>query len=419
MKRRMRREAAILKKAAEGGPQPTGRFARKLLARHATGSSANGTMSVERLTKRIAEIKAVEDYDENATLLAELSKLRKQLKDASQARANSSASTVAIEARIKEIKNIDDYDENDDLVAELRQLRKTLKSLQQNDQQQQQQREYREKRLAAITTRMSEIKAVDDYDEDEKLVAELKQLRAEKKQLASQATDQKHVNVNAQRAAEAEERKKHKMKELARTKAKEEAARKRAAEAEAAKKKAAAKAKARRRKAELEKRIQAIKQTDDYDEKPKLMQKLKACRNELRSIATQFPTISSLGPVSTPSKQVLQTPSQKRRQPDAPSNGQQVFYRNLPRDSQSIQQLLSLFRSGALRTHYNISRLQPSLRIRCPFLAFVAGFNDISANPFRNSTTSQLTGSGTITLPLTQNSTFVLSKLQNCEVVFL
>jgi len=257
MRRRKRREAAILKRAAEGGGVPTGSFAKKLLARKAT-SQPKGT-------------------------------------------------ETSILARIKAIKAVDDYDENDSLVKELKGLRSQLKELQN-----QKSSQSSEKEIAKVTARMKEIKAVDDYDEDDKLVSELKKLRARLREL-------REGGAAAAAAAAA-------------TAA---AAAKARAAAEAAAKKLAA------RKAKLQARVREIKKVEDYDEKPKLMAELKKCRNELREIGGETTSAaSSPAPQRSPAASATRTPRTIPR-------GQQIFFRNIPRDPSGIQSLTQLFSAGS------------------------------------------------------------------------
>jgi hypothetical protein len=78
--------------------------------------------------------------------------------DAGNAAAHTASERVeALAARINEIKAIEDYDEDDVLMAELKRLRGKIK----------------------LTERIAVIKAVEDYDEDGALMAELKALRTQ------------------------------------------------------------------------------------------------------------------------------------------------------------------------------------------------------------------------------------------------
>lgn len=77
---------------------------------------------IERLTRRIKEIKAIDDYDEDAMLLAEKKKAKEQIKILEE---NINTATVAAK-RLVEIVNIEDFDEDDKLCAEKKQLRKKL-----------------------------------------------------------------------------------------------------------------------------------------------------------------------------------------------------------------------------------------------------------------------------------------------------
>jgi hypothetical protein len=66
---------------------------------------------IDTIKQRMADIKAIDDYDEDGALVAELKSLRKR---------------AAAHKRIAEIKAIDDYDEDDELVTELKGQRKLL-----------------------------------------------------------------------------------------------------------------------------------------------------------------------------------------------------------------------------------------------------------------------------------------------------
>ena len=73
------------------------------------------------------------------------------------------AEVDALKTRIAQIKAQDDYDEDDALMKELKQLRKQVKD--------------NSAEVNALETRIAQIKAQDDYDENDALMKELKQLR--------------------------------------------------------------------------------------------------------------------------------------------------------------------------------------------------------------------------------------------------
>jgi hypothetical protein len=209
MQRRLRRRENILKLAASAASAdsattavqaaPLGSFARKTLARReqkvgspssppasSSSSASRHFRTIDEMSARITAIKNTDDYDNDAGLVAELRYLREAVRQAeAEARAQqqnqqqqqqhqncgapggTTAEANKLNARLRVIKAIDDYDENPTLVAELKLLRAQLASLEQQQQQQSQQQASRraeeEARRRKMEARIKAIKATDDW----------------------------------------------------------------------------------------------------------------------------------------------------------------------------------------------------------------------------------------------------------------
>ena len=124
------------------------------------------TESADSLTP-LAEFERQEPAPSSNTSKSLPSKTSKPVRDYS-------AEVHALETRIAQIKKHNDYDMNDVLMKELKQLRKQVRD--------------NRAEVHALETRIAQIKAHDDYDMNDLLMKELKQLRKRYRSLLTTST---------------------------------------------------------------------------------------------------------------------------------------------------------------------------------------------------------------------------------------